>query len=897
MFESWHSIGVEAAMEKLGSSPEGLSHEEAHERLIDLGPNVLAREKGLEIPKLILDQFKDAFVIMLLIAALLSYIVGERLDGTMIAIIVVLCAGIGFAQEYRSEKALEALKKLTAPIARVIRQGKEVTIPSDEVVPGDILVLEAGDRIPADSRLIEVVSLRTDEASLTGESTPVEKSISVLGPETSVADRNNSVFMGTHVVYGRGKAVVTFTGMNTEFGKVASAVQSIEEEKTPLKVKLDVFAKRLGTIIIALCAMIFVLEVIKHGIGPHALLEGFMTAIALAVSAVPEALPALVIVTLALGARQLAKRNALVRKLASAETLGSTTVICADKTGTLTKGEMTVRHIFTNNQYVQVTGVGYEPKGDFRIDGNSIKPQEDDCLALLLRISILCNNASYDGQRIKGDPTEGALAVAALKAGMEKDRLEEGLPRIAEIPFSSERKRMSTVHTSPEGERIAFVKGAPEVILDRCLYVYERGEVKELSQDRKREILGVNEEMAAKALRVLAMAYRELPDTVQNLTEDIEKDLIFVGLEGMIDPPREEAIKAVAVCKGAGIRNVMITGDHRSTALAVAKELGMMGESEAIALTGAELDELKDEEFREIVSKVVVYARVSPMHKLRIVEALKERGEIVAMTGDGVNDAPALKRADIGVAMGITGTDVSREASDMVLADDNYATLVRAIEGGRAIVDNIRKYIRFLMSCNFDELLVIGGWTLAGFNLPMLPIQILWINLVTDGAPAIALSMDPPAEDIMKRKPRDPKAGIFQGMRGFMILSFICQSLGSSICYAYGLFALGSYEKATTMTFLQAALFELFVVWNCRSETRSIWRLGRDNFQNRFFVLGTIVCIALTLSLPYLPIIRTAFHLVPLSLSEWAIVLFLASWGLWVVLPELFARGRSRVAI
>ncbi len=886
---SWHSIDLNEAMKRLNSNTiEGLSEKEAQERLERYGPNVLREERGLKIPRLILDQFKDAFVIMLLIAAAMSYVVGETVDAIMIAIIVVLSAVIGFIQEYRSEKALQAMRRLTAPTARVMRDGREQVIPSKDLVPGDAIFLEEGDRVPADARLFEIVSLRIDEAPLTGESTPVEKSMPVLDAKTPIADRNNSVFMGTHVVYGRGRAVVTSTAMNTEFGKIAGAVQAIEEEKTPLKSKLDVFAKKLGVIIIGLCVAIFVLEIIEHGVGAHALVEGFMTAIALAVSAVPEALPALVIVTLAIGARDLAGQNALVRKLASAETLGSTTVICSDKTGTLTRGQMTVRKLGANHQVVEVTGVGYEPRGEFHLKGDTLNPKEDDHLEMLLRIGTLCNNARYDGQKIAGDPTEGALIVAAAKAGLEKDALEKQYPRVDEIPFSSERKRMATIHTSPEGGKVAYVKGAPEVILECCTHIFEDGRAKKLSENGTRDILKVNEEMAAGALRVLGMAYRELPITMQRFTEEnVEKGLTFVGLEAMIDPPREGAIKAIALCERAGIKNVMITGDHRLTALAIARELGMIeGSGRNIALTGAELDKLSDKEYDEIVKDVVVYARVSPMHKLKIVEALKRKGEIVAMTGDGVNDAPALKSADIGVAMGITGTDVSKEASDMVLADDNYATLVRAVEGGRAIYDNIREYIRFLIACNFDELLVIGGWTLAGFPVPMLPIQILWINLVTDGPPAIALSVDPPAEGIMERPPRNPRAGILDGMLAFVIASFILQSLGSSICFAYGYFVLGSYEKAITMTFLQASLFELFVIWNCRSETHSIWKMGRSAFKNRFFALGTIACIALTVSLPYIPVIGPAFHVVPLSIREWGIVLFVASWGL-LVLPEV----------
>lgn len=889
----WHAINLDEAVDRLDSSTsEGLGEEEVRQRLEKFGPNALYEEEGLKIPKLILDQFRDAFVLMLIAAAALSYLVGEPLDALMIVIIVLLSAVVGFIQEYRSEKALEAMRKLTAPTAHVLRGGQETTVPSRDIVPGDILVLEDGDRVAADARLLEAVSLKMDEAPLTGESTPVEKSLGLYDEKAPVGDRKNSIFMGTHAVYGRGRAIVTSTGMNTEFGKIAEAVQAIEEEKTPLKTKLDALAKKMGMVIIGLVVVIFFLEVYAHGLGAHALVESLMTAIALAVSAVPEALPALVIVTLAIGARTLAARNALVRKLASAETLGATTVICADKTGTLTKGQMTVRQLYANQQRITVTGVGYEATGEFQSSDDPVDPGKDDHLQTLLRIGTLCGNAHYDGQKIGGDPTEGALIVAAAKAGMDKEALESQYPRIGEIPFSSERKRMTTIHTSPNGGTVAYVKGAPEVLLARCTRLFADGQDRELDEDKRSEILQINEQMAAGALRVLGMARRELPNPMQNFTEaNVEHDLTFVGLQGMIDPPREGAIKAIVSCKRAGIRNIMITGDHRLTALAIADELGMTASGGRGAVTGAELDQMSDDELDGIVDSVVVYARVSPMHKLKIVEALKRKGEIVAMTGDGVNDAPALKAADIGVAMGITGTDVSKEASDMVLADDNYSTLVGAVEGGRAIFDNIREYIRFLLACNFDELLVIGGWTLAGFPLPMLPIQVLFINLATDGPPAIALSVDPPSEGIMDRPPRNPRAGVLDGMLAFIIASFTGQALGSSICFAYGYLVLGSYEKAITMTFMQAALFELSVIWNCRSETRSIWRMGRSAFRNKFFTVSTVATILLTVSLPYIPSLAAAFRVVPLTGQEWAIVLGCASIGL-LILPEVLMGRR-----
>jgi len=887
--KEWHALSAQEVLKKLSTDKNrGLSSVEVNNRLEKFGPNTLQEEKKSRLLKLITDQFKDVFVIMLLFASGLSYMVGELTDAILIAVIVVLCVVTGFVQEYRSEKALEAMKRMTAPTARVFRDGKEATVPAKDVVPGDILLLETGDRVAADARLLENASLKTDEAPLTGESTPVEKSLEALNAKTPVADRKNFVFMGTHTVFGRGKAVVTFTGMNTEFGKIAGAVQAIEEEKTPLKSKLDVFAKKLGRIIVAICVLIFVLNLVRWGIGFESIRVGSMTAIALAVSAVPEALPALVIVTLALGARELAKRNAVVRKLASAETLGSTTVICADKTGTLTKGEMTVRKLYTNNQMVEVTGVGYGSKGEFHLGGNNVNPQEDEHLKMLLRVGTLCNNARYDGQRISGDPTEGALIVAAAKPGMQRERLEEQYPRVWEVPFSSERKRMTTIHITSDGDKVAYMKGAPEVVLERCTHIFEDGRVKKLSENKRNAILRVNEKMASEALRVLGMAYAKLPDTMEHFPEEkVEKNLVFVGLEGMIDPPREEVFEAVKLCKKAGIKNIMITGDHKLTAVAIAREIGTMKKGD-IALTGVELDKLSDEEYNEIVEKVVVYARVSPMHKRKIIDALKKKGEIVAMTGDGVNDAPALKMADIGVAMGITGTDVSKEAADMVLADDNYATLVNAVKRGRSIYDNIRTYLRFLLSCNFDELTLITVWSLAGFPLPLLATQILFINLLTDGPPAIALSVDPPEPGIMERPPRDPKAGVFHGMLAFVLASFIAQTVGSSLTFAYGIFVVHDVQVARTMTFMQASLRELLKVWNCRSETHSVWRMGRFAFRNRFFVVATIACTLLQVVLPYVPVINSAFNLVVPTLDQWLVILFVASWGLVIVLPEIF---------
>jgi Ca2+-transporting ATPase len=888
MSSEWYSMEKKQLLESLKATEKGLSTEEAERRLKEFGPNELVEKKGVTPLQIFLGQFKDIFVIMLLIAIGISVAISEFVDAATIGAIVFLNAVVGFVQEYRSEKAMEAMKQLTAPKARVMRDGTEMFIPSKEVVPGDIVLLEAGDRIPADARLLEVVDLKTDEAILTGESTAVDKKDVVLNPKTAVADRKNSVFMATHITYGRGKAIIASTGMKTEFGKVAEMVQAVETVETPLKQKLTTFAKKLGMIIIAVCAIIFILELYElfvlgtSSIGE--IINAFETAIALAVSAVPEGLPAVVTVSLALGARELAKRNALIRKLSSAETLGATDIICSDKTGTLTKGEMTVRKIYVDNKMIDVTGAGYEPKGEFLLNGVPIDPKDDKDLTLLLKAGTLCSNATYDGTKVLGDTTEGALIVAAAKAGIKKEHLDTCHSRLQEVPFTSERKRMTTAHKSPDGDVFSYVKGAVEILLDHSGHILKGGKIIKLSQKEKEQILKTNEEMANQALRVLAISYKELPKTETGKydEEELEHNLVFVGLAGMIDPPRAEAKGAIELCRKAGIKTVMITGDHKLTAVAIAKELGIMENESDMALTGAELDKMSDEEFDKIVEEVSVYARVSPEHKLRIVRALKKKGHIVAMTGDGVNDAPALKQADIGIAMGITGTDVTREAADMVLADDNFATIVTAVEGGRAIYDNIRKFSFFLLRSNFDELLVIGVFALMGLPLPLSAGMILWINLVTDGGPALALSLDPPQEDLMSRPPRDPREGILYGRIASILATFVTQFLGTGVLFAIAYFVWGrSLAEAQTMAFVQATLQELLIVWNCRSETKNAFRVGFTS--NKFLLLAVAVSGLLTVILPYTGLLGTA----PLDLMDWAIVVPISLSGL-LILPEVF---------
>ena len=908
MSKAWHSKTVDDVFEDFQTSPFGLKDEEAKERLERYGPNELKEAKRSSALKIFLRQFKDIFVIMLLIATAIAFVSAQaqgesQVDTITIAAIVVFNSVFGFAQEYRAEKAMEAMKKLTAPKARLMRDGKEELVPAKEVVPGDVVLLESGDRVPADCRLVEVVDLRTDEAVLTGESTQVEKRIGVVDEKAPVADRRNMVFTATYVTYGRGKAIVTATGMQTEFGKIAEMVQTVEAEETPLKLKLESFAKKLAIIIVVVCGVIFALELLARA---GDILDSFITAIALAVSAVPEGLPAVVTISLALGSRELAKRNAIIRKLSSAETLGSTTVICSDKTGTLTKGEMTVRKIYTNNKVFEVTGVGYEAKGQFTLNGEQIEAAKDANLSSLLGAGSVCTNASYDGTKIIGDTTEGALIVAAAKAGLTKAQLEEKNPRVHEIPFTSERKRMTTVHKPNDNKLLAFMKGAPEVVLARCSRILKDGEPTKLTPRDSQKILKTNGQMASEALRVLGVAFKELddiePEDFRELSREeetnkqIESGLTFIGLLGMMDPPREEAKEANTLCQQAGIKTVMITGDHKLTAVAVAKDIGIMKSNpDHEALTGNLLDSMDDSEFEDVVENIRVYARVAPEHKLRIVNALKKKGEIVAMTGDGVNDAPALKKADIGVAMGITGTDVTKEAADMVLADDNFATIVKAVEGGRAIFDNIRKFSFFLLRSNFDELALIGIFALVGWELPLLPGMILWINLVTDGPPAIALAMDPAEKDVMQRSPRNPKEGVLHGRLASVIATFTMQLLLTGGLFYWQFYLLPPFglekgspgynlklAEARTMAFLRATLQELFVVWNCRSEKHNAFKVGF--LSNKYLLAAVLGCVVLTILVPVVGLFGTVFMNDPL---EWAVVIVASMSGL-LILPEVF---------
>jgi len=874
----WHSMESTQVVKELDTDiHRGLTEPEVRSRLEKYGYNELKKEERVSPFTLFINQFKNILIIILLAAVVLSALVGELVDAGIILVIVIFCAVLGFTQEYRAERALEALKKMLSPTITVLREGKEEEIASKELVPGDILLLEAGDKIAADARLVEIHSLRCDEAPLTGESVPIGKEIKPLAEDVPVSERKNMVFTGTSVTYGRGKAVVVLTGMNTEFGKIAEQVATVETEETPLEKRTSEIGKWLGIIALSVCFIIIVVSSVREafwgtGINMKFIVSVVMFGIALAVAAVPEALAAIVTGALAIGMHQMARRNALMRKMPAVETLGCTTVICSDKTGTLTKGEMTVRKIFTGGSLIEVTGAGYAPQGEFR--GSDIINVGSQPLQLLLQGGLLCSDAileEKDGKWfIKGDPTEGALVVVAAKSGLHprETRLEN--PRIEEIPFSSDRKRMTTIHDTEDGKRVAFMKGAPEVVLERCSLILDAEGTKTLTEEERSKVLKVNEEMAQDALRVLGVAYRELPEGFAYVEETIENNLVFLGLAGMIDPPREEAIEATKMCQQVGIKPIMITGDHKLTAVAIAKEIGIYRDSD-IVLTGAELEKMPDEEFEKIVDKVTVYARVSPLDKLKIVRAWKTRGEVVAMTGDGVNDAPALKHADIGIAMGITGTDVTKEASDMILNDDNFATIVKAVERGRWIYDNIKKYLAYLLQCNVTEVLVIGGIVLVMGPefLPLLPAAILYINLATDGLPAIALGVAPPDPDIMKRPPRNPRESVF----GWDVISFVLRAVVIETPFFFLLFfhEFVNVAEARTELFFLFIIIEFVIALNCRSLIFSVFKAP----PHKWLLLALVWELSLITVLVHIPAVRDAFGILIPTASDLGIIVAL----------------------
>jgi Ca2+-transporting ATPase len=841
---------------ELKTSSNGLSSSEAKKRINQYGLNEIKEKEGISPLKIFISQFHNFIIYILLVALIVSIFVGEKIDAIVIGAILVLNAVLGFIQEYKAEKAIEALKKMASLKAKVLRDGKEQKIDASQLVPGDIIILETGDKVPADARLIEVINLQTQEAALTGESVPVKKELVVLDEKTPVADRINMVFSSTIVTKGRARALIASTGMNTEIGKIAEMIQTTETVLTPLQIKLKQLGKFMGIAVIIIAVVVFLVGLLKAELSP---IEMFIASVALAVAAIPEGLPAVVTISLALGVQRMIKRNALVRKLPSVETLGSTTVICSDKTGTLTCNEMTVRKMYFNNNIIDVSGEGYLTKGDFKIDDREVNAKD---LSLLLQVGALCNDSKLEKKENIGDPTEIALVVSAAKAGLDKDLLDRKYHRIGEIQFTSERKIMSTFHKIG-GKKTIYTKGAPDVILNSCNRILVNGKIKKLNKLQKKKILAINDKFAEGALRVLGFAYNEGALT--------EKNLIFIGLQAMMDPARPEVRLAIEQSKKAGIKVVMITGDHIVTAKAIAKELGIEGN----AIEGKDLDKIKD--LKKHVETVNIYARVNPEHKSKILEALRKNGHIIAMTGDGVNDAPALKKADIGVAMGITGTDVSKEASDMILVDDNFASIVNAIEEGRSIYSNIKKFVEYLLSSNLGEVLTIFvAIMLSGFfgnALPLLAIHILWINLVTDGFPALALGVEPVEKGLMDKPPRHPKERI---LSEYIIIRM---ALIGVIMMAGTLFMFKWYLPkgvvyAQTMAFTTLMMFQMFNVLNCRSEDNSLFKVGV--FSNMWLIGAMAISILLQVAVIHTPL-ASLFKTVPLTLIDWGYVVFVSS--------------------
>lgn len=876
----YHSMSIDDALSKLSATRSGLAEEEAKKRLGEYGPNELIEKKGTSALGTLVEQFKDFLIILLIAAAVISAAIGihegsieEIVEAALVIIIVLFIVIVGFYQEYNAKKELEALKKMVSPHANVLRDGNVVEVPAKELVVGDVVIIDSGDKIPADMRIIEASELRIDESSLTGESTPVDKEAEKIKEVVALADRTNMLYMATTAVYGKGKAVVTATGMQTQLGKIAGDISEIEEEKTPLQNRLNKLGKQIGAVVIAISAIILIVGMFTQGTPFQDML---LIAIALAVAAVPEGLPGVVTVALATGVRKMVKENAIIRKLPAVETLGSTTVICSDKTGTLTKNEMTIRKVWTPKDIYDVGGEGYSEVGEFR-DRAGNEASGADIDELFACGALVCD-AEVGKDHISGDPTEAAVIVAASKAGIDAKNIKESMEFMGEIPFSSERKRKTKIY-----DGTAFSMGAPDVFLESCTKILAFGKERKLTKKDKEEIRAAIDNMANQALRTLAFAKKK--GRAADSTEGAEEDMTFLGLVGMIDPPRPESKEAVEKCKEAGIRVVMITGDHKLTAKAIARELEIYKEGDGV-LTGPELEGMDEDELADYVDKVSVYARVSPSHKLKIIDALQKRGNVVAMTGDGVNDAPALKKADIGVAMGIMGTDVSKEAADMVLTDDNFSSIVKAVEQGRGIYDNIRKFFAYLISGNIAEVAVIFMTALVpGIPIALSASQILIINLVTDGLPALALSVDPFEPGAMKRKPRPKKEPLYKGLSHFLIgypLIAIIVTMGLFL-WIWDPMKQNIFE-AQTVAFLSIAFFELYQAFSARSTRYPALKVGL--FKNKYLVAAAVGSLLTILTLIYVPIdlgaelsLQELTHLTPIDLSLLAGIAAISSLG------------------
>ena len=884
----FHAMSAKQVLKILETDAEmGLDSQEVARRKHIYGRNEFAEKRKTTPLQMFLAQFSNVMIIILIAAAVIAALLGELLDAAAIMAIVILNAILGFVQEYRAEKALESLKKMIVSSARVVRNGKVEKMGIQELVPGDVVLLEEGERVPADIRLVESHSVEAEEASLTGESVPVAKEAeAIVEKEAAVSERESMLFMGTVITKGKGRGIVCFTGGKTQLGNIAQLVQDTKEEKSPLQKNIDTLGKQLGIIVVIISGIVFATGIL----GGESVFSMFFVSVSLAVAAIPSALPAIVTITLAIGVQKMVKRHSIVRKLPAVEGLGSTTVICTDKTGTLTKNEMTVRKIFTDGKTYSVTGNGYHPKGEFHYGDRTVVAGKEHALNETLLISSLCNNANLvmaantESAGIIGDPTEASLLVAAKKAGIDYETEKKGRKVAEELVFDSQRKMMTVIFEEKKGMFYAATKGAPESILESCTHILRNGKSEKMNESEKKRILEKNAEFAGEALRVLGIAYRRFENEQARdfRIEDVEKEMVFAGLVAMNDPPREEAKEAIRICKDAGIRVVMITGDSENTARAIGRELGLL-EKDGLVMGGRELEKISEEELAGMVGKITIFARVSPEHKLKIVKALQKNGEVVAMTGDGVNDAPAIKKADIGVAMGITGTDVAKESADMVITDDNFASIVAAVEEGRTIFANIFKSIKFLLSCNMGEVftvffaLIIGliGKTLGIFEstlIPLIPMQILWMNLVTDSLPALAFGTEPKEPDIMKKKPRSAKENIMnlRNIRFFVITGFIMSMVTLSL-FLHEYFTTNNMEKARTLAFSTIIIFQLFMAFSFRSEHRPLSFAGL--LKNWYMVLAFIIGVSLQVGIVQFSIASEIFETVPLSIAEWAAVM------------------------
>jgi Ca2+-transporting ATPase len=879
----WWSLTSEEVLQELRARPAGLTAKEAEERLERYGENVLreeARETRLQV---FLRQFKSILIAILAIAAVVSFLVGEPQDAAAILIIVVLNALLGYTQEWQAGEAIEALKKMLVQRAVVIRDGEQQEIDASGVVPGDVVLLEMGERVPADLAIVEATSLQVDEAPLTGESAPVDKAPGRLPPATDLAGRSNMTFAGTTVVNGRGWGVVVATGMETEFGKIAGLSQLVTAEATPLSRQMDVLGRDIGFIALGIAALAVVVGLLQE----RGLLEMFLVGVSLAVAVIPEGLPAVVTLTLAIGIKTMMQKNCLIRRLPASETLGAVSVICTDKTGTLTRNEMAVVRVKTPGAEVTVTGTGYAPEGEFLLDGRAIDPGDYPGLRQFLRAVLLCNHATiaHDGDggwRIFGTPTEGALVVAAAKAGLSREDAPEA---VDEFSFDSTRKRMTIIYREDDGD-VAYVKGAPEVLLARSSGVLVDGSVVALTDDLRETIREDIAGYASGGLRVLGAAYRPLPADLPRTADAVEEDLIFLGFAGILDPPRPEAAEAIRLCRSAGIDVIMITGDNPLTAYAIAEDLGLPSEG---ALTGTDLEALTDDELEARLRVTKVLSRVTAAHKLRVIDILSRKRAVIAMTGDGVNDAPALKKASIGIAMGIKGTDVAKESSDMVLVDDNFASIVAGVEEGRREYDNIARFTRYLLSSNVGEIVAIVGGLLLGLPLILIPVQILWINLITDGLTALALGLEPAEKDVMQQRPRDPGEPILT-RAAFTIILALGAWLGLLTLYVFsGLYDI-DLDRARTMAFTGLIVFELYNVLNFRSFRFPLHRIGF--FSNPALLYAILGSLALQVLVVYVPVFQDFLGTAPLTLADWGLLALL---GLPVLLAgEVYKILRSR---